>query len=232
MRTFVVTRCLSVAVAVMIMVAVAAPASAQQYAGTRNQEIGTVGDMPAFLLKPNTKATRLSLRFGPAQLFGDSEVFSFNPPRPFVFPLPDFAERGFDFTDMTYEEYLTFVANSYELQVPLDYLFRFQIQNSVTAEFPDFIPTFDDITSVHQSDFLAGGGYLPLPGGPTIPSPPFTGLPFPGLPDPNATAESDLIDSVSASASQQLAAASVAVPEPATVGLLALGVAGCLVRRR
>lgn len=245
MCTKLLTKTLPVIAVVMCLASAAAPTFAQQYLGPRHQEIGTVGDLPAFLLKPGIKSTGLSLDFGPTGLFRDADVYDFKLPDPFIFPLPGFAERGVDFTGKTFEEYLTYVANSYDLVDYIDYLFRFQVQNSVTAEFPDFIPSLDQVYSVHQQDFLAGGGYLPLPGEPTIPGEPYVELPDPTLPDitlpeppfdplddPTIPGASAIADEVTSSASQQMAAAVSVVPEPATLGLIALGAAGCLIRRR
>jgi hypothetical protein len=244
----------------------AMPADAQQYRGTRNSTIGTIGDLPNGLIRPRVKPN-YNLRFGPRGLFRGSELFGqFSAPRQFVFGLPDFSGAGHDFTDVSFDDYLTFVANSYQVADSADYLLRFQFLNEVTAQAPDFIPTFSQVVQAHQQDFIAGGGFLPFgaPTIPTIPEPepepfePFDPV-FPGPFDvvDNGDSDSDtssasqlaaeivpvggdlggdadtgVIVPTSASQSQAQAANVSAVPEPATLGLLALGATALLGRSR
>ncbi len=180
----------------------AAPVQAQQYAGTRNSRIGTLGDISANKINVKTSTT-FGLNFRTLGLFGDSEGFGqFSFPRPFIFALPDFSGAGHDFDGVTFDEYLNFVANSYELSDSSDYLFRFQVQNEVSAANPGFVPTFQQVIDAHQQDFVAGGGFLPLSGIPVTPTnpddlpapfeplgPPFTPFPTGAAADPTGTTD-------------------------------------------
>ena len=160
-----------VAVSTLFTLALA-PVQAQQYAGTANRRVTTTGDISSGKLKPKINPLR-GLNFSTLGLFGDAEVFGqFNPPRQFIFALPNFAGRGLDFSNMTFDEYLSLVANSYELSDSSDYLFRFQVFNEVTAANPNFIPTFQQVLDAHRQDFVAGGGFLPLQGAPVTPTNP------------------------------------------------------------
>ncbi len=159
------------AVAVMASVDVA-PVQAQQYAGTRNSRQGSIGDIDA--KKLNAQIEKIpGLNFRPIGLFGDAgfdDPFRpFEAPGFFTYPLPNFAGAGHDFNGMTFDEYLTLVANSYTHLDSSEYLFRFQVQNEISAANPGFIPTFDQVVGVHQQDFLDGGGFFPLTGGPATP---------------------------------------------------------------
>lgn len=170
-RIPVLSRLLCVAAVSAMLTLTTAPADAQQATRNGNNRIGTIGDLAAGKLNPNIRRLR-GLNFATLGLFGDAEVFGqFNAPRPFIFPLPDFSGAGLDFTGVSFDEYLTLVANSYRLTSSADYLLLFQFQNEVSALNPDFVPTFNQVIQAHQQDFLAGGGFLPF-GAPTIPTPP------------------------------------------------------------
>jgi len=249
------------------------PAQAQQFTGFRNSRVGTNGDISSIKLRPQIRPLP-GLNFSTLGLFGDAEVVGqFNFPQPFIFALPDFAGAGLDFTGVSFPDYLTLVANSYDLASSTDYLQRFQFQNIVTAQNPGFIPTFQQVIQAHQQDFLAGGGFLPLSGTPVTPTKPedlpptftpidpvFTTPLIPkttgaGNPDTNTDTSSAgelagvigdatglTLDNttglaIPAGASQAAAAAAASVsvvPEPAALGLLAMGSFALLgrVRRR
>lgn len=157
------------AVAALLLLVSAVPVQAQQfdYFNT-NSEVGTIGDMDDGKIKPPVNKV-YRLNFGAAPLFAGSELY--DPPsfKPYIFPLPDFSSRN-EYFDISFEDYLNQVASSYGLSLN-DYLFQFQFQNEVTAENPDFIPTFQQVIQVHQNDFRAGGGFLPFDK-PTIPQKP------------------------------------------------------------
>lgn len=237
-----------VAAAAMLMQT--APAQAQYRVGSGNSEIGTIGDIPTINLSPKIKQLP-GLNLRPVGLFPDSEIYPYfdpdNAPAPFIFGLPNFGET-MDFTGVTFEEYLETVARSYRVQdltygtsfSDVDVYFDlFTRQNEVTHEFPDFIPTFSQVLQVHQQDFLAGGGYLPIPNetrqAVDPPEDPIEFEPFPN----DGTIGFDPIDPVvpdspfrGNSEEESTAAAVSVVPEPATLGLLTLGAAACLSRRR
>ena len=169
MRISVLTKIVLAAAAALILIP-DTPAQAQRYRGGRNSVVGTIGDMPDSKFRAQTR--RSFDRFSTRGLFGGSE-FLFEPfdRRIFVYPMPVFSDAGHDFTGKSFDEYLNIVAGSYGLTNAGDYLFRFQVHNAFTIEF-DYVPTFDEVLNVHQTDFLAGGGYLPIPGDPTIPTDP------------------------------------------------------------
>jgi PEP-CTERM motif len=117
------------AVSAVLTVGVVEPVQAQLYSGTRNSRIGTLGDLTGQKLRPQLRGLP-GLNFSTLGLFGDAEVFGqFSFPRPFIFALPNFSGAGLDFNGVTFEEYLTLVANSYELSDSSDYLNRFSFQN-------------------------------------------------------------------------------------------------------
>jgi len=235
-RTLSLTKPLIVLVAVASLLMVTAQSSAQQVSGNGNSIIGTTGDISLSKLRPNVVRS-FSPRFGPGGLFADAEVFGFSQPRQFVFPLPNFAGAGLDFNGVTFNEYLLLVANSYEVADINDYLFRFSFLNEITAQTPSFIPTQAQVIQIHQNDFLAGGGFLPIPGNPIIPEPilpqPLPGPIIPGddgpIFDPFPGSPIVPISASSASGSSAPIVASL-VPEPATLALVTMG-AGLMLKR-
>ena len=94
-------------------------------------------------------------------LFRDAEVYPIydpkNQPAPFIFPLPDFSGAGHDFSGMTFDEYVDFVASSYKSPSAGLYLFNFIYQNEYTAAF-GYVPDYSEVIFVHEQDFVAGGG--------------------------------------------------------------------------
>ena len=198
-----------------------APAQAQQYAGTRNSKQGTIGDLSASKLSSRVERVH-NLRFGTMGLFvdagADDPFRPFEIPNPFIYALPNFSGAGLNFDGMTFDEYLTLVANSYENTNSGEYLSGFAFRNasafngellfpnspSLLNEFnvrndnqldqfrdqfgvsdlndlpPEILPFVNDqyqqfrsslfqelegraLLRLHEEDFLAGGGYLPLP---------------------------------------------------------------------
>ena len=202
------------AVAVMATVDVA-PVQAQQYAGTRNSRQGTIGDISN--KKLTAQIVKLSgLNFRPMGLFGDAgfdDPFRpFEQPSLFIYALPNFADAGLDFNGMSFDEYLTLVANSYTHTNSSDYLFRFQFQNEVSAANPGFVPDFNQVIQVHQQDFLAGGGFLPLPDDavtPVIPVPDGPEEPPVFTPFPTGEPAEDTTDDPTDNTSSDTSAASL-----------------------
>lgn len=145
----------------------AAPALAQQYMHPGNSEIGTVGDLDASKVKSRVART-YNLQFGPAAIFAGSEVYDIPSYKPFIFPLPNFGSNH-NYTGVSFEEYLEQVARSYNQSID-EYLFGFITQNEYTVD-TGYIPNYNEVIQLHQSDFRAGGGYVPL-GEPTIPNKP------------------------------------------------------------
>lgn len=210
------------------------PAEAQQYRGSGNSRVSTIGDMPSGLLKARVRRG-YSLNFSNLGLFGDAEVYpvydATNAPAYFIFPLPDFSGAGLDFTGMSFDSYLDMVARSYESTSVGDYLLQFIYQNEFTAQ-TGYTPQYSEVIQVHQNDFLAGGGYLPLSGGPTIPVDP-DDLPVVDEFEPFFNPLTPVTPAAaSASQGEQTAAAVAVVPEPATLALITLGAAGMLTRAR
>jgi PEP-CTERM motif len=271
------SKLLCIAAVSAMITLTASTADAQQVARNGNRKVSTIGELQRGKLNPNIRRLR-GLNFSTLGLFADSEVFGqFNAPQPFIFPLPDFSGAGLDFTGVSFDEYLTLVANSYELTDSSDYLFRFQFQNEVSAVNPGFVPTFDQVVQAHQQDFVNGGGFLPFadPTNPTVPEPkpdPFVPLdpifttplipktPVASASDSspvasagllaaeiaNASADPDTLAPASASLAESTASnltlgnwnpgtpagAVSVVPEPATLGLLALGATVLMARSR
>lgn len=159
MRFSITSKMFLVAAAALFLVP-ATPTHAQFFAGTGNSRIGTIGDIDGSRLA-NRVNRSFGLNLSTLGLFGDAEVFpEFRPPRPFIFSLPNFSSSQ-DFTGVSFNDYLERVAGSFGLSVN-DYLLQFQFQNEVSAANPGFIPTFQQVIQAHQSDFLAGGGFLPF----------------------------------------------------------------------
>ena len=243
------TQTLVLAVAALLVTT--GSVQAQQYISANNSQITTVGDIASNKLKPDIYRF-FGPQYGPSGLFADSEIFfiDFGPGSPFIFPLPEFSAAGHDFTGMTFEDYMLLVANSYELDNVNDYFLMFTYQNEVTAEFPDFIPNYTQVLQVHQNDFVAGGGYLPL-ADPTIPGPIYNPIPDdPTIPDSDPDDFTPLPDDPiipgddddgsfprpESSASDEIAASTYSlvsvVPEPASLGLMMLGAGALLARSR
>ncbi len=311
-RTCGFSKLLCVAAVSALPVLAGTPVHAQQFAGFSNTRVATAGDLATGgKLNPRIRALP-GLNFSTIGLFGDSEVFGqFSAPRQFIFALPDFSGAGLDFSEMTFDEYLNLVANSYELADSADYLARFTFQNPLSTtgnflftDFPDLIAEFNgrragevnrleaqfgvtdlnelppQLLSVinaqfqsfesaviqslesraaevlHEEDFTAGGGFLkfterPAPTGGDVPlDGPLTPR---GDGDTSDTSDdgqlasdiapivdslggdnggADIVVPTSASQGQTQAANVSVVPEPATLGLLALGATAMLVRRR
>jgi len=115
--------------AMALLMVCSLPAEAQQYRGGGNNRIRSVGDIAPGKINP-----KVNLRFRTQGLFSDSEVFGqFSAPRPFLFSVPNFAERGLDFSGLTFEEYLDVVANTYEMESGGEYFFRFGFANTLSA---------------------------------------------------------------------------------------------------
>lgn len=226
MRISVLTKIVLVAAAALIIMP-GTPAQAQRYRGTRNSEVGTIGDVSASKFSARTSRS-YGISFTNLGLFVDSEVFVFpGAPSPFIFPLPDFSGSGWDFDGKTFDEYLDAVATNYRISSAGEYLFRFQLQNEFSVANPDFLPpTFEQVLQVHRNDFTAAGGYLPLGG---LPTTPFVPLPGDVAPDPDPpftplpTGDSQDAQSVPVVST---------VPEPATLALLTLGATALLTRTR
>jgi PEP-CTERM motif len=228
---------LIVLTAVASLLLIADQSNAQQASFNGNVRVGTFGDISQGKLSARTRAF-FGLRLGPGGLFGDAEVFGdFSQPRQFVFPLPNFSGAGLDFNGVTFQEYLQLVANSYEVADINDYLFRFSFLNEISAASPGFIPSQDQIIQVHQNDFVAGGGFLPLPPDfitpdPILPTPlvPPTDPGDDGVPLPDPLPGGPIVPT-SASSSLSAPALSVStVPEPASLALMSMGV-GLMLRR-
>jgi len=290
-HTQVLTRSLIVFAAVASLLMLADHADAQQLITNSNPTVGTFGDISQSKLRARVNSA-FGLRLGPGGLFGDAEVFgNFSQPRPFIFPLPDFAGAGLSFADATFAEYLDLVVQTYGLPDEAAYKNIFLAQNvfSVTNNLPFFF-TFPDLQQrwfgfpdsvkplvlsslndtafdrFHKSDFRTGGGFLPAsetetPGadpadgvGPQLPKDPF-GLPIipPGptdttddttddtttdpifmpFPEPTIPTLPGGLTSSSLSAPTPAPTASVSlVPEPATLGLMSLGITLILKRSR
>ncbi len=182
----------------VLLFASATPTLAQQFAGSQNSRIGTIGDLSSSKLRSRT-ASSFNLQLGPAALFAGSDVFnipSFRSFSPFTFPLPDFSGSQ-DFTDVSFGDYLQTLADRFNLADAATYRSFFLAQNEFTLSnggtplfflFGDLQQQFFSAPStiqpflittlnntafdrLHQQAFLAGGGFLQF-GPPTIPTDP------------------------------------------------------------
>jgi hypothetical protein len=188
------------AVAASLLFVTIAPVEAQQYRGSGNNVIGTIGDLPTGKVTSRTSRS-FGLNYSRLGLFGDAEVYPvYDGPNPYIYPLPSFGSRQ-DYTGISFEEYLEQVAKSYGHSVER-YLSEFTFQNEysmangvplyegfqdlsqvaqyyrigglelIKTYFPDYASDNADelfkkisdeaLKRVHENDFRAGGGFLPL----------------------------------------------------------------------
>ncbi len=146
-RISVLSRLLCAAAVLALPVLAATPAQGQFFTGFSNTRIATAGDM-ATGGKLNPRIAQLpGLNFSTLGLFGDAEVFGqFSFPRPFIFALPDFSGAGLDFTETSFNEYLTLVANSYRIADTDTYKNSFLFTNSFSiTNNRNFFGFYDDL---------------------------------------------------------------------------------------
>ncbi len=268
---------ISLVVTVLTLVA-AYPVHAQQYRGSGNTRIATIGDLARGKLKSQTY-----LSFSTLGLFGDAEAYLvYEPPNPFSFPMPDLSSKGYDFSDVAYEDYLQLLASAYRTPDTDTYTQMFIAQNAYSLNtgdplfyayndlvnmtydvnlYNDYVEAIQDYDGylqygfsyfsyyypdenpyehyfqllsdlegyafdiVHKFDFINGGGYFPLEDDPINPDDLFDPLDPPYIPDPDYTP-------ITPVTSSQSETTSAVVPEPATLGLVAFGLGGVLIRRR
>ncbi len=269
------------AVTVLSLVA-AYPVQAQQYRGSGNTKIRTIGDLKRSKIQLDA-GIQTYLTFSTLGLFGDADSYAvYEAPNPFSFPMPDLSGSGFDFSEMSYEEYEKLIASAYHLSDVELYKNMFTGQNAYTLNtgnplfyayndlvnmtydinlYNDYVEAIQDYDGylqygfsyfsyyypnenpydhyfkllsdlegyaydiVHKYDFINGGGYIPLDGDPVVPG---------DLIDDNDGFEplDPIFTPITPASASQDEATSAVVPEPATLGLISLGLGGVLIRRR
>lgn len=142
------------AVSAVLLFVSATPTLAQQYAGSRNPLIGTVGDLDTSKLRSRVTSA-FNLRFGPAGLFAGADVFDIPSYKPFIYPLPNFSSSE-DYTGVSFDDYLEQVARSYGHSIER-YLGEFAFQNEYSMT--NGVPLYEGYQDLGQvSNYLNIGG--------------------------------------------------------------------------